>query len=60
MYVLLSNGKVYGCDVIVSATGVTPNTSFVRDIPEVWYPSMYMIAAGVCSVCCYSLALFIS
>ena len=35
VYAVLSNGKVYGCDVIVSATGVTPNTSFVGDIPEV-------------------------
>lgn len=25
VYVELTNGKVYGCDFIVSATGVTPN-----------------------------------
>lgn len=25
----LSNSKVYGCDLIVSATGVTPNTAFL-------------------------------
>ncbi|XP_004693284.1 PREDICTED: pyridine nucleotide-disulfide oxidoreductase domain-containing protein 1 [Condylura cristata] len=26
VYVELTNGKIYGCDFIVSATGVTPNT----------------------------------
>ncbi|XP_049616202.1 pyridine nucleotide-disulfide oxidoreductase domain-containing protein 1 [Syngnathus scovelli] len=26
VYVLLTNGKTFGCDFIVSATGVTPNT----------------------------------
>lgn len=26
VYVRLTNDKVYGCDFIVSATGVTPNT----------------------------------
>jgi len=26
VYVKLTNGKVYGCDFVVSATGVTPNT----------------------------------
>ncbi|XP_048240124.1 pyridine nucleotide-disulfide oxidoreductase domain-containing protein 1-like isoform X2 [Haliotis rufescens] len=32
VYVRLSNGKVYGCDFIVSATGVVPNTQpFVGD-----------------------------
>ena len=25
LYVKLSNGKVFGCDLIVSATGVVPN-----------------------------------
>ena len=27
MYVKLTNGAIYGCDVIVSATGVLPNTA---------------------------------
>lgn len=27
VYVKLANGEVYGCDFVVSATGVTPNTS---------------------------------
>ena len=27
VYVKLTNGKVYGCDFVVSATGVSPNTS---------------------------------
>lgn len=27
LYVELTNGKVYGCDLVVSATGVVPNTS---------------------------------
>lgn len=31
-YVQLSNGKVYGCDFIVSATGVTPNIEPLNDI----------------------------
>jgi len=26
VYVELTNGQVYGCDFVVSATGVTPNT----------------------------------
>jgi len=26
VYVELTNGHVYGCDFVVSATGVTPNT----------------------------------
>ncbi|KAG7456196.1 hypothetical protein MATL_G00249190 [Megalops atlanticus] len=26
VYIQLTNGKIYGCDFIVSATGVTPNT----------------------------------
>lgn len=26
IYVVLSNGKIYGCDFLVSATGVIPNT----------------------------------
>ncbi|XP_070532147.1 pyridine nucleotide-disulfide oxidoreductase domain-containing protein 1-like [Ptychodera flava] len=26
VYVLLTNGKIFGCDFVVSATGVTPNT----------------------------------
>lgn len=26
VYVHLTNGKTYGCDVVVSATGVVPNT----------------------------------
>lgn len=25
VYVELTNGKIYGCDFLVSATGVTPN-----------------------------------
>ena len=25
MYVRLTNGKLYGCDLIISATGVIPN-----------------------------------
>ena len=40
VYAVLSNGKVYGCDMIVSATGVTPNTSFVGDISEVCVASL--------------------
>ena len=27
VYVLLTNGRVYGCDLVVSATGTFPNTS---------------------------------
>ena len=26
VYVELTNGHIYGCDFVVSATGVTPNT----------------------------------
>ena len=31
VYIQLSNGKVYGCDFIVSATGVIPNSSMFGD-----------------------------
>ena len=31
VYVRLSNGRVYGCDVVVSATGVSPNTGWLRE-----------------------------
>ena len=27
VYVKLTNGKTYGCDLVISATGVVPNTS---------------------------------
>ena len=27
VYVVLTNGKVFGCDLVVSATGTYPNTS---------------------------------
>ena len=27
VYVLLTNGRVYGCDLVVSATGASPNTN---------------------------------
>ena len=27
MFVALTNGKVFGCDLVVSATGVSPNTT---------------------------------
>ena len=29
MYVELTNGRVYGCDLVVSATGVTPATDSI-------------------------------
>lgn len=32
VYVVLSNGCVYGCDVIVSATGVVPNTGWLMEV----------------------------
>lgn len=31
VYVELSNGKIYGCDFVVSATGVTPNTDLLGE-----------------------------
>ncbi|XP_031558778.1 pyridine nucleotide-disulfide oxidoreductase domain-containing protein 1-like, partial [Actinia tenebrosa] len=34
VYVKLTNGKIYGCDVVVSATGVTTNTApFISNAP---------------------------
>ena len=30
VYVELTNGNVYGCDIIVSATGVVPNTQWIK------------------------------
>ncbi|CAF0943950.1 unnamed protein product [Didymodactylos carnosus] len=36
VYVELTNGKIFGCDLIVSATGVVPNTDmFVKSAPFV-------------------------
>ena len=34
LHVKLTNGKVYGCDFIVSATGVLPNTSCLSNIKD--------------------------
>ena len=34
VYVKLTNGKVYGCDFIVSATGVIPNTTPLMDLKD--------------------------
>lgn len=30
VYVLLTNGKAYGCDLVVSATGIVPNSDVVK------------------------------
>ena len=30
VYVQLTNGKAYGCDLVVSATGVVPNSDVIR------------------------------
>ncbi len=30
LYVVLTNGTIYGCDLVVSATGVTPNMSEIE------------------------------
>ncbi|XP_047116793.1 pyridine nucleotide-disulfide oxidoreductase domain-containing protein 1 [Schistocerca piceifrons] len=35
----LTNGIIYGCDFIVSATGVIPNTSFVKDLKDIDFAS---------------------
>ena len=35
IYVELSNGKVYGCDFLVSATGVTPSGGIFKQVVEV-------------------------
>lgn len=32
-YVVLTNGKTVGCDFVVSATGVVPNTHLFEDLP---------------------------
>ena len=42
--VLLTNGKVFGCDLVVSATGASPNTSCLSS------PSGHMEVRGVVSV----------
>ena len=34
VYVELTNKKMYGCDLVVSATGVTPNTSCLNIVKE--------------------------
>ncbi|EDV26459.1 uncharacterized protein TRIADDRAFT_22271 [Trichoplax adhaerens] len=33
IYVKLTNGKLYGCDFVISATGVTPNIDLVKNDP---------------------------
>ena len=35
IYVQLSNGKVLGCDFVISATGVVPNGGLFRDVVDV-------------------------
>ena len=35
VYVKLSNGHLYGCDFIVSATGVLPNTDIIENNKQV-------------------------
>jgi hypothetical protein len=35
VYVELSNGKIFGCDFIVSAIGVTPNVESLRQSANV-------------------------
>ena len=35
IYVQLSNGKVFGCDFVISATGVVPNGGVFRDVVDV-------------------------
>nr|XP_054752905.1 pyridine nucleotide-disulfide oxidoreductase domain-containing protein 1-like [Lytechinus pictus] len=34
VYAKLTNGKIYGCDFIVSATGVTPSTNILAGVPS--------------------------
>ena len=41
MYVELTNGHVYGCDFIVSATGVSPNTRPFTDYAQVRVNYLY-------------------
>ena len=41
MYAELSNGKTYGCDFIVSATGVIPNTAPFLPDNDVSWPVLY-------------------
>ncbi|XP_033113328.1 pyridine nucleotide-disulfide oxidoreductase domain-containing protein 1-like [Anneissia japonica] len=33
VYLLLTNGKLYGCDLVISATGVSPNTAPFTNSP---------------------------
>ena len=42
--VVLTNGKVFGCDLVVSATGASPNTSCLSS------PNGHMEVRGVVSV----------
>ena len=35
VYVKLSSGRVYGCDLVISATGVSPTGDLYRDVVEV-------------------------
>ena len=46
MYVKLTNGVVYGCDIIVSATGVIPNTSVFQVSPSL----ATLVAKGSCNL----------
>ena len=49
VYVELTNGKTIGCDLVVSATGVVPNTSaFVGSGLEVGYLCMSVGPHCVC------------
>ena len=35
VYVKVSSGRVYGCDLVISATGVSPAGDVYRDVVEV-------------------------
>jgi len=42
VYVELTNSHVYGCDFVVSATGVTPNTRPFTDCAQVSQLPLYL------------------
>lgn len=42
IWVELTNGSLYGCDLVIEATGVVPNSAlWKRDCPEVTFRLIY-------------------
>lgn len=51
LYVKLSNNKIYGCDLVISATGVLPNTQNLKDLVKLSEDGGILVDSEMCSSC---------